>query len=157
MRISEGSGGSRPTVPASAQDTGAAVSALLGLVASEVRSQLLPQLADELRAQLLPQLASELRAQLLPQLADELSAQLLPPFIAEIRGLRAVVTQSPERWVTRAQAAQVLGLCLDSVDNRIKDRTLRSQKLGRSVRVLIPVPVTDDEIAELARKARGAK
>jgi excisionase family DNA binding protein len=85
-------------------------------------------------------------------------APLLDPIAAELRAQRHEIQRLREalgtgRWVSRREAAAALGVSLDSIDRRISDRSLRSRKLGRTVRVLLDLPVTDDEVAQLAAEA----
>lgn len=91
-------------------------------------------------------------------LAGEIGTALAP-LAAEVRGLRADVAAmraelaaQASRWVSRAEAAQALGVSLDTLDKRIAsgDGTLRVRRLGRAVRVLVLPPPTDVEIAQLA-------
>lgn len=76
------------------------------------------------------------------------------PLVAELRELRAAVGANSARWMSRVEAARTLGISLDTLDRRLRDRSLRSQRLGRAVRVLLEQPATEDKIAELATEAR---
>jgi excisionase family DNA binding protein len=77
------------------------------------------------------------------------------PLVREVRELRAVVAAKSSKWVSRADAAEALGVSTDTISRRCADGSLRSRKLGRSVRVLLESPATEDQISVLAAEARG--
>jgi hypothetical protein len=84
----------------------------------------------------------------------------LAPLRAEMAAVRAELQRVREalgagRWVSRREAAEALGLSVDSIDRRCGDGSLRSRRLGRAVRILIEPTTNENQIAELARAARG--
>jgi len=85
----------------------------------------------------------------------EAIAEAHAPLLDEIRQLRAVVAASGAKWVSRRDAAEALGVSLDSIDRRCADRSLQSRKVGRSVRVMLEPLATDGEIVAMAQKATG--
>ena len=78
-------------------------------------------------------------------------ARIIAAVVAEIRAAR------PVRLVSVAQAAAELGISACSIRRRIADGSLPSRRLGGRVLVDLSAiqPHSDDEIARLARAARG--
>ena len=58
------------------------------------------------------------------------------------------------RWVSRAEAAETLGISVDTVDRRIVDGSLRVRRIGRAVRVQLEPATSDEQIAQLVAGAR---
>ena len=86
-------------------------------------------------------------------------APLLDPIRTELAGVRDELRRmraaiGAGRWVSRREAAEALGISVDSVDRRIADKGLRARRIGRAVRVLLEPLATDQEIAALAAEAR---
>lgn len=50
--------------------------------------------------------------------------------LAELRGLRAERQHDAGRWATRAEAAEHLGVSLDTIDARLRDGGLQGKRLG---------------------------
>lgn len=87
---------------------------------------------------------------------DDAVRTAVAPLTAEIAQLRRTLdARLPERWLSRAEAAEALGCSVDTVDRQIAAGMLPSRKIGsRGVRVRLPISPEADEIAILARKAR---
>jgi len=81
-------------------------------------------------------------------------ADAVAPLEREMRALHAAVRAGASRWVSRREAAEALGVSPDTIDRRLRDGSLRVQRMGRTVRVLLEPPPTEDKIGELAREAR---
>jgi len=94
-------------------------------------------------------LVAEIRAAVRAEVAPELRA--LRDEVAALRNGQG------DRSLSPAEAAEGLGVSLCTIYRRIADKSLAHQRIGR--RVVIPasalVPKTDEEIATLARQARG--
>ncbi len=85
--------------------------------------------------------------------------------LAELRGeVRALAAQVehlrralPAQLVSMREAADRLGLSLSTVRRMAKHGDLPCRRMGRSVRVDLAVlhPMTDDEVAQAAARARG--
>jgi excisionase family DNA binding protein len=74
---------------------------------------------------------------------------------AEVRELRAIVSQSRVRRVTRAEAAEERACSTDTIDAMIKRGDLRAEKVGRHVRIILEPPATDAQVSSAAAKALG--
>lgn len=89
---------------------------------------------------------------------DAVSAAVRPlaERIADLR--RQLDERLPSRAVTRAEAAEALGVSVDTIDRRIRDGELRVLRLGRSVRIdassIRPTSPEAGAIAQLAAEAR---
>ena len=83
-------------------------------------------------------------------------AEAIQPLVRELAGLRAALsTQQSDRWLTRAEAARILGCSTDTIDRRVKDGSIDVRRLGtRTVRVRLPFQPSAEEIAAMATKAR---
>lgn len=85
-------------------------------------------------------------------------ARHVAPLEARIAELvRLVGDRLPEApWLTRRQAAEQLGVAVDTIDRRIRagDSSLETRRVGRSVRVRIARSVQPEEVERLAREAR---
>jgi len=78
----------------------------------------------------------------------------LEPVLAELSNLRRLVdARLPDRWLTRAEAAETWRCSVDTVDRRIAAGEIEVHRIGRAVRVRLPVP-DPDKVARLAREAR---
>lgn len=87
-------------------------------------------------------------------------AEAIAPLVQEVRALRQQQehTISPQ-WVSRAEAAQVLGCCAATVDRMVRSNAVVWKKLGRSVRIdraSLRAPSQDEVDAEVWR-ARVAR
>ena len=91
----------------------------------------------------------------LRQIVADAVAAAVAPLVVEVRELRVVVARSSAKWVSRADAARELGVSVDTVDRRCLDGSLRSRRLGRTVRILLEPVATAAEIAKLASGARS--
>jgi excisionase family DNA binding protein len=83
------------------------------------------------------------------------------PLVAELRELRAAVwamsAALPPVLATTPEAAGRLGVSVSTVRRRIKDGSIPVRRIGRSVRVDLAAlkPLSEDDVARLAREARG--
>lgn len=82
------------------------------------------------------------------------------PLLAELRGLRAEVEALrralPPQLVSMPEAAKRLGVSLATVRRRVRDRSLPSRRIGRSVRVDLSEvrAMPEAEVVRLAQRAR---
>lgn len=93
-------------------------------------------------------IAAAVAAQLAPLRAE------LRQMTAEVQALRRAL---PPQLLTQAQAAEHLGLSLSTVRRRVKDGTLPSKRVGRSVRVDVSAmhSPTEGEVAARVLDIRG--
>jgi len=113
-------------------------------IAAEVSTALAPVL-EELRA---------VRAELVQVAAVRAELTALGAACAELAALRAV---SPIQWISQARAAELLGCSIQTVAAMAKRKDILTRRAGR--RVLVDSaslrPASAEQIAELARQARG--
>jgi cell division septum initiation protein DivIVA len=117
---------------------------------------------DDTIAEAVEHLLRALKSAGLTQSSMSLDAALdaVPALLAEIRDLRrelrelrAIVSQSRVRQVTRAEAAVERGCSTHCIDAMIKRGDLRAEKVGRHVRVILEPLATDAEVSAAAARA----
>jgi excisionase family DNA binding protein len=74
---------------------------------------------------------------------------------SEVAALREA--SSPVTFITMDEAAERLGISLSTVRRRIRAGEIPARKIGRNVRVDVKAlrPLSEDEVARLAREARN--
>ena len=88
-------------------------------------------------------------------LAVDAVADAVAPLRRELRELRAAVNAGSARWLSRRQAAEMLGVSQDTIDRRVRDGSLRARTIGRRCLFLVEPPASEQEIARLATEARA--